>query len=335
MKVLGFANRNSGCGFHRVIMPLAMMQDVQACICVVPRAEVIQEGFDVLLYNRQSVWDNNWKKIKNELGIKIVMDLDDGWVLPYSHAMFETYWDLREKIENNIRYADLVTCTNERLADKIRPFNTNVTIIPNGIPFGYQQYHQERRDNERVRIFWAGGDSHERDLKILSNPIKRLIPQSKKILMVLAGYVENETWKGMFRDFTGGGRLPYKKYHGTEPNQYMIAYEDADIMVIPLEETEWHSCKSNLKLLEAACKKLAVVVSRVEPYSLDSDAPVLWVDKQTDWFEHLNFLINNEQARKELGERLYEWAKAKYNLTEINERRRTIFESLIEAPALL
>jgi glycosyltransferase involved in cell wall biosynthesis len=108
----------------------------------------------------------------------------------------------------------------------------------------------------------------------------------------------------------------------------MGMYSHADIMLVPLEDSEWHGCKSNLKLLEAACKKIPVICSDVEPYSND-DAPVLWVEKQSDWYKHMNFLINNPKECINLGNKLYEWAIKNYNFADINGRRKAAFENLI------
>jgi hypothetical protein len=80
--------------------------------------------------------------------------------------------------------------------------------------------------------------------------------------------------------------------------------------------------------LEAACKKVPVICSKVAPYSND-DAPVLWVEKQSDWYKNMNYLINNKQACIDYGERLYEWAIREYNFADINGRRKAAFENLI------
>jgi len=61
------------------------------------------------------------------------------------------------------------------------------------------------------------------------------------------------------------------------------------------------------------------------------DAPVLWVEKQSDWFKHINLLINDADARHEMGNKLYEWAKEKYNLADINEKRRALYADLCKA----
>jgi glycosyltransferase involved in cell wall biosynthesis len=83
--------------------------------------------------------------------------------------------------------------------------------------------------------------------------------------------------------------------------------------------------------LEAASKRIPCIVSNVAPYNVDKDCPILLVNSQKDWFTHLNYLINNPSARVELGNRLYEWAKEKYSLEKINERRRDAFSSICQA----
>jgi glycosyltransferase involved in cell wall biosynthesis len=82
-------------------------------------------------------------------------------------------------------------------------------------------------------------------------------------------------------------------------------------------------------MLEAASKRIPCIVSNVEPYSIDKEAPVLFVNNQKDWFKHMNYLINNPSERERLGNELYEWAKAKYDYKKIGQARREAFGSLI------
>jgi glycosyltransferase involved in cell wall biosynthesis len=283
-----------------------------------------------------SMLDDNWDKAKEILKCKVVLDMDDSWLLPSNHLNYQDYKEFTPRIENNIIKADLVTVTNENLADAVKKLNENVVILPNSLPYGYHQFTDERTEDERVRIFWAGGITHEGDLEILKNPIRRLVAYKNKIRMVLGGYTETDNvskwiWDKMKGYFTSAGQLDYRIHKGTTPDKYMSMYNDADIMVIPLLKSDWSACKSNLKILEAASKGLPVVVSNVAPYNLDKDAPVFWVDKQTDWYKHLNFLINNKNAREDYGAKVKEWAARKYNFFAINEQRRWAFESIIRA----
>lgn len=339
LNIIGMTDQNSGCGYHRVLLPLGFMDNIKGYVTnhITPDKT---DGWDILLYNRLSPFDANWQEARDILGCKVVMDLDDYWKLPPNHINYGHYEVFGKRIENNIATADMVTVTNETLAEKVREFNDNVKVLPNAIPFGRNQFIEDKRPSERIRIFWCGGVTHEEDIKILRGPISKLAMHSGKIQMVMGGFTDTDEysksiWSRMFSYFTCGGKLPYMKLHGTKPINYMQMYEHADIMVIPLEDSEWHSCKSNLKILEAASKRIPCIVSNVAPYNLDKDCPVLWVNSQKDWFNHLNYLILNPNARVELGNKLYEWAKEKYSIEKINTRRRKAFESVCRTQAHL
>ena len=333
IQVLGITQKQSGCGWHRVLLPLAYMPDSYNHICNIVTEDILKErDFKIMLYNRFSPYDEKWEESKQD-GLKIVMDLDDDWDLPYNHPLHHVYSTHKERVLNNIANADMVTCTNERLATKIKKLHKNVVILPNCIPLGEHQYTEDKEPSDKVRIFWAGGSTHMDDLRIMSNPIKRLSIYPN-IEMVIGGYTDTDEvskmyWDNMVHLFTNGGKLPHRKLPGTMPNDYMQHFKHADIMLIPLEQSDWHACKSNLKILEAASKRIPCIVSNVEPYSIDSDAPVLFVNNQRDWYKHITFLINNPAQRERMGNELYEWAKTKYDYKKIGQARREAFGSLI------
>lgn len=337
---IGLTGKDSGCGYHRVLLPLAYMSDITGHVTNAVTQTTLHH-WDIFLYNRVTQYDKDWAFIRRELGAKIVMDMDDYWQLPPNHIKKDYFEMFGKIIENNMAEADIVTCTTEVLREKILPINPRCHVVPNALPFGQNQFIEDKEPSEdgKVRVFWAGSITHEHDVALLKNPLRRLSFQKNKICMMLGGYNDSDEyseylWKRILHNFTGGGMLPCKILVSQPVKTYMDLYQYADIMVIPLEESEWHSCKSNLKILEAAAKRIPCVVSKVLPYSLDADAPVLWVERQSDWFTHLNYLINNEEARQDYGNRLYEWARAKYDLIEVNQRiRRPLFAGLLEASA--
>ena len=111
-------------------------------------------------------------------------------------------------------------------------------------------------ESDKIRIFWCGGITHEGDLEILKNPIKRLSAHKDKIKMVIGGYddandMSKFIWEKMVSYFTSARQLPYHIVKGTTPDKYMEMYQNADIMLIPLLSSEWASCKSNLKILDS------------------------------------------------------------------------------------
>lgn len=334
INILGISHRYSGCHYHRVTLPLGFMDNIDGLVTDAPTQDLIEQGnYDMILYNRGCSLNNGWDILKGKIGI--VMDMDDDWILPSNHMNYQGYLNSKPIIENNMRMADMVTCTNEKLAEKIYPFNNNVHVIPNALPFGEDQFTDNREPPaNHIRIFWAGGISHEHDIRILKNPFQRLQSFKNSILMVMGGYSqENEysarIWEKMYSSFTCGGTLNGVRIEGLPPRSYMNIYSYGDIMVVPLEKSEWHSCKSNLKLLEAGCKGIPCIVSNVEPYSRDTDAPVLWVNKQSDWYDHLKLLITDKNAREDYGAKLKSWATERYNLKEVNKKRRELFAGVV------
>ena len=334
MNILGLARVNSGCGYHRIVCPLGFMNDIKAFVTNVVTPEVLEDHYDIIFYNRFSIIDNQLEEYKKKY--KIVLDLDDDWKLPPNHLNYEDYQTLTATLENNIRQADLIFCTNERILNRVQTINKNALIIPNALPYGIDQFTTDKIEDEKIRIFWCGSITHNHDLEILRCPLNKLMQHKKKIKMIMGGYDDANyqskvIWDKMLSAFTIGKQLEYAVIRGLLPNKYFQMYSYADIMLIPLEDSKWHAAKSNLKILEAAAKKIPVIVSAVEPYINDLDAPLFFVRKQTDWMKHLNYLINDEQARKESGEALYNWAVKKYNLSNINDIRRSAFANLINA----
>lgn len=336
MRILGYSTKYSGCGYHRVLLPLSKMEGVERT--VVNNIEAVEpQPFDFLFFNRLNNYcDGNLDEARRKFGCKIIMDIDDYWQLPIDHLYHDHYKKIiGPLIEANIEQADQILVSTERLAEQVYHLNRNITVVPNALPFGTDQFTDEKETAEKVRIFWCGGSTHELDLEILRNPLRRLSTHRNEITMNLGGYFashddERKIWDSMVASFTGNMRLPFSIYPGVPPTQYMDLYRHADICLVPLRGTAWDGYKSNLKILEAAAKKIPVIVSAVPPYSDDSDAPVYWVKKQSDWYTHIKNLINDKEQREASGRELNEWARKKYDLGKINELRTATFRNARE-----
>jgi hypothetical protein len=99
-------------------------------------------------------------------------------------------------------------------------------------------------------------------------------------------------------------------------------------MLLPLEKTQWHSMKSNLKLIECACKGIPVICSKVLPYT-EFNPPVLWIEKQSDWFKHVNDLVNDKDKREGFGKALQVWAKKRFDLKEVSKLRHECYKAIL------
>lgn len=330
MRILAITSKFSGVGYHRIMLPLVHMEKDYCLITDTLSEEVVSQNWDLFVMNR-FLADISIKQIidwKNKYGFKLIVDNDDYWQLDASHIMYGRYEEnsITDKIIQYIKIADLCTCTHERLADAIYQYNENVVILPNAIPYGEEQFMDNKIPADKLRLFWSGSGTHEKDLKILKEPVKRLIGENVK--MIIAGYHEGEKeiWNTMCYYFSAGRKLDTHIYRYAPIERYMAAYADSDVSLIPLVESKFNGMKSNLKVLETAAKKNPAIVSDVHPYK---NLPVLYVKKQSDWYKHIKTLLNDEQMRIELGQQLFDYCQKNYNFKEINSKRFSIYSKTI------
>ena len=330
MRILAIGTKHSGVSYHRVILPIVNMQKDYCLVTDVLNEEVLEKNFDIVVINRllNGVSTEQLTEWRTKYNFKLVIDNDDYWNLPPTHVLFERYqlYNIPEHIKAYIRIADLCTVTHYRLAEEVYKINPNVEILPNALPYGEEQFTDYKIESDKVRLFWSGSGTHEYDIKILKEPIKRII--GSNVQMVLAGYNENEgdIWNNMVFYFTAGRRIDNQIYRYNEVIRYMEAYADSDISLIPLQDNLFNSMKSNLKVLETAAKKNPAIVSSVNPYL---DMPIHYVKKQTDWFKHIRDLTNDSAYRIESGQRLYDFCNTNFNLHKINLQRFDIYSRLI------
>jgi glycosyltransferase involved in cell wall biosynthesis len=101
--------------------------------------------------------------------------------------------------------------------------------------------------------------------------------------------------------------------------------------------------KSQLKVIEAGFYKKALIASNVGPYTIDlkhalnqgqfTDGNALLVDNarnHSDWAKNIKKLVENPNMIVDLGERLYETVKDKYDLNQVTKTRSEFYKSLIK-----
>lgn len=327
MRIIAFVNNNSGPAFHRVIMPLMLMQDVDVFITNNLLTEHFEKGCDLFVYNRilPDHAEGQIKELKEKYGFKTCVDIDDYWHLDEHHILYDYYQEVnfaRQQIDH-LAGADVVLTTNERLAEMIRPINANVHVCPNAIP-KQGQFDIEREPYYLTRLFWQGSITHRKDIEILERPIEQLNKIAGKIKMVMAGYQDHEEeWYSMAMSYTGQAKHQYKLIPGMPVTKYYEAYRHADICLAPLVKSRFNGFKSNLKILEAANLGLPVIASKVDPYL---DMPLLYAKSGSDWVKHITRLVDSKKRRKEAGAELKEFCDVNYNFHKINSTRKQILE---------
>lgn len=321
--------------YHRLLLPTFLMSGIEVRSSWFPTDEDLN-WCDILFYNRivgrpvGGTFEMVVQEWKRRYSFKIVVDFDDHWVLEPDHYLYDQYkeYGISKAMEENIRLADAVTVTHERLAEAVFPLNKNVHILPNAIP-KFDQFLFKKTPDDLVRLFWAGGVTHFKDLELIKRPLE--LVKSKGVKLVIGGYSKGakEEWDKMVNVFTTNSSYNTLVLEALPVEKYYALYSQCDISLIPLCDTRFNAYKSNLKILEAANIGSPVVVSKVHPYLGFPDELVNYVDgRGNTWYKQITKLLNAPGMMAYQGQRLKEYCDTNFNFNEINLKRKQIFESV-------
>ena len=137
--------------------------------------------------------------------------------------------------------------------------------------------------------------------------------------------------------------LPYRRVWTKHINTYATNYSKFDISMAPIKNHIFNRVKSQLKVIEAGFYKKALIASEVGPYTIDlkhtmkngifGDGNALLVHENrnhSDWAKYIKTLVHNPNLITDLGERLYESVKDKYDLRNVTKTRASFYKSLIK-----
>jgi glycosyltransferase involved in cell wall biosynthesis len=207
-----------GVGLHRILSPYTCFNhpdiDVDIRLLMDSTLPLHDENFlaqyKIIVYNKSIPFSNQEykKQFDNTLkkyNIKKIFDLDDYWVLSNAHPNYKMWKDQNAQaiVENQIREADALTTTTKFLADKIKEFNPNVTVVPNSVNLKEQQWVTNKKPTEKIRFLWGGGITHLVDLRLLKPSFERLDKEKllDRMQMYLCGYdLRMNTPQGMKKD---------------------------------------------------------------------------------------------------------------------------------------
>jgi hypothetical protein len=139
------------------MMPIVNMEKEYALITDVLNDELLEQGWDIVLMNRMlnEIDAKQMDTWRTKYGFKLVVDNDDHWELSESHLLYWRYKynNIGKQITDYLEIADLCTCTHERLASEITKYNKNVHILPNALPYGKEQFQDNKTEDYKVRLF--------------------------------------------------------------------------------------------------------------------------------------------------------------------------------------
>lgn len=326
MKLLILTDGINGVVYHRIYAPHLRMQingeaEVDVCQSQAEWMTVDLTPYDVIVFSRW-LGKNQYDVLKRitDAGKPYVIDVDDYWVLPkYNPA----YWAYRKGIKNCIKdainYADAVFCTTPKLANQVRAINDNVYIVPNCLDTSHNQWKQPKEKNERVKIGWVGGITHEEDLKLIADDIN-----SMDVDFYICGYTPSDHWNNIVKLIPKANIV-----QGTSVFEYGEVYKHFDFVLAPLVDNTFNNCKSELKIVEAAAYSIPIICSAVYPYLYHTANDGVIFATQNNWKASIQKLIDaGHSVRQSMGESNRIYCETYHNLELHNLTRLSVYQSL-------
>jgi glycosyltransferase involved in cell wall biosynthesis len=145
-------------------------------------------------------------------------------------------------------------------------------------------------------------------------------------------------------EYKSGNDLPYVRVWTKPVTTYAMNYSKFDISLAPIKNHIFNRMKSQLKVIEAGFYKKALIASEVGPYTIDlvhclkngefnEEGNAILIPENrnhSDWSKAIKKLVQNPEMIKELGERLYNTVKDKYDLNVVTKNRAEFYKSLIK-----
>jgi glycosyltransferase involved in cell wall biosynthesis len=142
--------------------------------------------------------------------------------------------------------------------------------------------------------------------------------------------------------YTGSPDESYVRVWTKPVTSYAKNYSKFDVSLSPIKNTMFNRMKSQLKVIEAGFYKKALIASDLGPYTIDLkhclkngefvDGNAMLVNENRNhsyWAKYIEKLVKNPNLAKDMGERLYETVKDKYDLNIVTKTRAEFYKSII------
>ena len=387
LKILCAPANEGGCSYYRVIAPMRKMMELYGDQIEV-RYNLNPLGIveDINLLTREGAkngqWQEDWdfadmkwadivwtNNISNwggpytarvvgkakEFGKFVHYDTDDLLTELYEgHRLYHVYKE--RKLEDITKFiyshADLVTVTQRKFAERIKPFCGGVlAIVKNAIDYKLPCWNKPKIPTPKkklVRVGWAGGIHHEEDVKEFAG-VPSLVNQKVGKENVHWGFYgsplkkntdgppqddwQHEVWKNykkiLLRGFKGSPN--WQIYNALAPDEYGGLYSNVDLSIAPLQMNPFNDSKSEIKVAECGRYKIPLVASDVGCYDetiVNGETGYLLPANanKSDWAKVLSKCVKDPKHVKEMGENLFKVTEEYFDLTKVVKHRLSLYQ---------
>lgn len=299
--------------------------------------------FDLVLVDRPTDFDTLYNLrlfVHNSPECRLAIDFDDDFMdVPKGNPAFRAYQPGLVAYESglaSLRISEAVAVSTDTLRDTYQPRCHAIQTVPNMID--PQDWENWPRDPERpldphFRIFYGGAAGHYEDLDLVRGDLTRLLldPPLPIRLMIFGSA---PVW---LHDISRAkpGRVVFLPWHPTSDFAASVMWGNFDLALVPLADTHFNSCKSNIKALEHGLQKVPAVMSSVGPYKdLPKECFKLVPNETGAWYAAIVELLDDWQVRERQAAAAHAWVMDHWTLDQQGFRWYDFCEMAVSRPRI-
>lgn len=251
----------------------------------------------------------------------VLFDIDDLMIdtkytntIPYVQTMTvsdkKLYDDGVNAIRKLLSMCDGAVTTTEVLAGELKKYVNDVVINRNVASEhmvklseeAWRRYFDKKEGCVKIGYF-SGSITHNPDFAIVLPALVQLMKKYPQVELLLVGELDIPEELKVYKE-----RIVVSKMINWKELPDTIS--KIDINIAPLEDTIFNCAKSEIKWIEASLVKVPTVASCVGAFERmieNGKTGILCENTLEDWYEKLEFLVQNQNLRLELAENAYHY----------------------------
>ncbi len=207
------------------------------------------------------------------------------------------------------RMSDAMIVSTPGLKEVYSEFCKNIYVIENSLDLRIWGNLKHRRSSDFVRLGWAGGASHDEDLRIIEPVVRKTLEKHKSARFSFV-HGAPDFLKGIDRvdivsQFSRIDRYPQ-----------FLASRGFDIGLAPLVDNSFNRGKSNLRWLEYSGLRVPTIASNVGHFkeTIEQSVDGMLCESEDDWLQSIDWLISDEVARKKIAKNAWRKVAKDFNV---------------------
>ncbi len=247
----------------------------------------------------------------------------DGWLIVQECDDYPLAYELGAARDWMVfRGCHAIQCSTEAIAEIVRQYNPNVMVFENQIaelpPLG-------EFDNGDIINIFCGWQNRNEDWKPILPSLNRVAADHPEIhFLVIHDH-----------EFFDALNAPLKAFRPfCEYSEYRALLSGCDIALLPLEDTPFNRCKSDIKFLECAAEGVAVLASR-DMHACRGNrlyrGMMDFYETPAEFEAYLSLLIEKPEKRLALAQNAYACVRDNRLLSQHYRKRYEWYQSLLSS----